>query len=69
MGRSFVHLTLDWRYADSVAQAKSSRGMVLIVQALEAHQAGVAFRVAGDHVWLADPTPPKFIRQPQNCAK
>lgn len=65
MGRTFVHLTLDWRYANSVALAKSSHAIVLVVQALEAHLAGVAFRKAGEHVWLADPTPPQFVRQPQ----
>lgn len=65
MGRSCVHLTLDWRYAHSVAQAKSPRPIVLVIGAAQASLEGVRFWRAGDHVWLADATPPRFIRRLQ----
>ena len=65
MGRTNVHLSLDWRYANSVAQAKSDCPTVLVVRALAAHQTSIKFRRSNDHVWLSEAIPPEFIRTPE----
>lgn len=64
MRRRFVHLSSDWNYANSVAQAKVGTPVVLVVGAWRAAESGVEFRRANGHVWLADEIPPQFVIAP-----
>jgi putative RNA 2'-phosphotransferase len=63
MGRSHVHLTANIEYARSVAHVEGRAGIVLIVEAQRASEAGVAFLRAGSHVWLAGHIEARFIRE------
>jgi putative RNA 2'-phosphotransferase len=60
IGRRFVHLTADANYAEQIATTKAG-GLVLLIQAEQAHAQGVCFRRANHHVWLAESVPPAFI--------
>lgn len=64
MQRRFVHLSSDWHYARSVAHTKGGTPVVLVVGAWRAAEAGVEFRRANGHVWLADEIPSQFIIVP-----
>jgi putative RNA 2'-phosphotransferase len=61
MRRQYVHLTT---HADLAARVGSRHGRlhVLEVDALRAHDAGVAFYRANESFWLADFVPAEFIR-------
>jgi putative RNA 2'-phosphotransferase len=63
MSRQYVHLSVDEETACRVGRRSRRAGMVLlIIQALEAHQQGVAFYKGHETIWLADYIPPDFIR-------
>ena len=64
MRRQFVHLSTDVEIAQQVGRRKACRPVVLEIQALPAHLAGVRFFLGNDKVWLADRVPPKFITDP-----
>jgi len=61
MGRQYVHLSIDTATAVQVGRRKSSRPVILRVNARAAHNNGVAFYHGNDAVWLADIVPPSFI--------
>lgn len=61
MGRSHVHLTSDFAYAERVARAAGQDWIVLCVRASQAAGAGAVFRKASSHVWLADVILPSHI--------
>jgi putative RNA 2'-phosphotransferase len=61
--RSHVHLTTSRSYALRARSPKNSRPVILLVAGRDAGSAGIVFYLAGSHVWLADPIPPKFIRR------
>jgi len=61
LGRGFVHLTSRPSYALLVSASKAS-SLVLLVKARQAHDRGALFRIANDHVWLAESVPPAFIQ-------
>lgn len=63
MGRQYVHLTPDPAIARQVG-GRRGRPVVLVVDAAAAHDAGIAFRPAGDTFWLTDLVPPQFVRSP-----
>lgn len=60
MRRQYVHLTTS---SDLAARVGSRRGkaQVLKVEALRAHESGVAFYRANESFWLADFLAPEFI--------
>ncbi len=61
MGRQYVHLSGDEVTARQVGKRKSSTPVVLVVDAEEAHQAGIRFWRGNDVVWLAEQIPPRFL--------
>jgi putative RNA 2'-phosphotransferase len=64
MRRRFVHLSSNWFYANSIAQKQEGTPVVLVIGAYRAAEAGVEFRPANGHVWLAEAVPPSFIIVP-----
>jgi putative RNA 2'-phosphotransferase len=60
MRRQYVHLTSDESLSRRVG-ARHGRPVVLRVEALRAHRAGVAFYRANPAFWLADSIPPEFF--------
>ena len=61
MSRQFVHLSVDADMARAVGRRKDSWPIVLVVEALDAEQDGVAFYVGNEQVWLADAVPPRYV--------
>jgi len=61
MGRQYVHLSADRETAVAVGKRKASQPVVLMVKALKAEGAGVAFYVGHEKVWLADAVPGEFL--------
>ena len=61
MGRQYVHLSIDTATAVQVGGRKSSRPVILRVNARGAHDNGFGFYRGNDTVWLADFVPPSFI--------
>lgn len=64
MGRQYVHLSADVETAHAVGRRKSSRPVILEVDAVSAFAAGVAFYLGNERVWLADSVPATFVRFP-----
>ncbi len=64
MGRQFVHLSSDAETARQVGRRKARLPVILEIQALPAHLAGVRFYLGNNMVWLADHVPPRFITLP-----
>lgn len=61
MGRQFVHLSADRETATSVGRRKSTRPIMLTIDASAAAAAGTEFYRGNELVWLADSVPPQFI--------
>ena len=61
MNRQYVHLSMDVETAVMVGGRRSSTPIVLRVNALAAHNAGIQFYEERDLIWLADIVPPEFI--------
>jgi putative RNA 2'-phosphotransferase len=61
MGRQYVHLSADISTAEHVGGRKSSRPVILTVQAEHAHRAGTRFWQGNDLVWLADHVAPGYL--------
>jgi putative RNA 2'-phosphotransferase len=61
MRRQYVHLSSDPEAAIVVGKRKSSKPLILTVDALQAWKSGVPFYTGGDNVWLADHVASKFI--------
>ncbi|MBN2306027.1 MAG: RNA 2'-phosphotransferase [Anaerolineae bacterium] len=64
MRRQYVHLSADQETALQVGRRHSAEPVILEIQALEAHWAGIAFYHGNDDVWLADTIPPQFVTIP-----
>ncbi len=62
MGRQYVHLSTDVETAQQVARRKGSATIILRIDAVAAHQHGIAFYKGNAMVWLADQVPPTFIQ-------
>jgi putative RNA 2'-phosphotransferase len=62
--RFYVHLTSNIEYAINVGNAKGEM-YILKVRAKAAHDAGIVFRRANSHVWIASEISAKFI---ESCA-
>ncbi|MBQ6394905.1 MAG: RNA 2'-phosphotransferase [Atopobiaceae bacterium] len=63
MGRQYVHLSADRRTAYAVGKRRDSDPVLLEVDASAAHEAGIAFYIGNDKVWLADRIPPAFLTE------
>jgi len=61
MVRQYVHLSVDRETATAVGRRKSRTPVILLVRALEASMAGVAFYAGNEKVWLADHVPPQYM--------
>lgn len=61
MRRRYVHLSADADTAVAVGLRKSSKPVLLSVDAAGASAAGIVFYGGDDVVWLADDVPPRFI--------
>ena len=61
MSRQYVHLSIDPKTARDVGSRKDTYPVILLVQADQAHQSGVAFYEGNESVWLADYVPPAYI--------
>jgi putative RNA 2'-phosphotransferase len=59
--RHHVHLSDSWQTAATVGQ-RYGTPIVLQVEALQMHQAGLPFFQADNGVWLTQCVPPQFIR-------
>lgn len=62
MGRTHVQLSSDVEYARSIAYIGGRSGIVLVIEARLASEAGVPFLRASEHVWLAWEIEPRFLR-------
>jgi putative RNA 2'-phosphotransferase len=62
MRRQYVHLSTDVATARLVARRRTSRPVILSVEAARACEQGITFYRGNDQVWLADVVPPAFIR-------
>lgn len=61
MSRQYVHLSVDLKMAQLVAQRKSGKIVILKVDAGLAYRNGIAFYKGNDKVWLADSVPPVYL--------
>jgi len=61
MKRQYVHLTLRRDFAENVGRRRDPRPAILVVEALNAHEAGISFYKANEDFYLADMVPAKFI--------
>lgn len=61
MGRQYVHLSVDRDTARAVGVRKAPEPVILVVAARAAAEAGVAFYVGNDRVWLVDEVPARFV--------
>lgn len=61
MRRQYVHLSTDTEMAHAVGSRKATPPTLLVVRALDAHEAGTAFYAGNAKVWLADHVPAAFI--------
>jgi putative RNA 2'-phosphotransferase len=61
MGRQYVHLSLERETAEMVAKRRKGQVIILSIQALKAHNDGLAFYEEENGVWLADALPAKYI--------
>lgn len=61
MKRQYVHLSETTKFATLAGKRRGDLVLVL-VDALRAHEAGVKFYPAGGEVWLSDEIPPPFIK-------
>jgi putative RNA 2'-phosphotransferase len=64
MSRQYVHLSADRETAHKVGARHAPAPVILEILAAEAHQAGVAFYIGNEDVWLADAVPAEFISGP-----
>jgi putative RNA 2'-phosphotransferase len=64
MNRQHVHLSTDQATARMVGMRHASQPVILEIQALEAHRAGIAFYKGNEDIWLSDDVPPDFIKKP-----
>lgn len=61
--RQYVHLSPDIATAREVGARKAPRPVILVVDALGAHAAGIVFYPGNEKTVLADHVPPRFIRK------
>lgn len=62
MNRQYVHLSTDRETAYQVGKRKAPNPVILSIDALRAHHAGIKFYRGNDIVWLADWIAPEFIQ-------
>jgi len=61
MKRQYVHLSTDEQTAHVVALRRTSKPVILHIDALKAHEQGINFYAGNEDIWLADPIPATFI--------
>ncbi|RYG75129.1 RNA 2'-phosphotransferase [bacterium] len=61
MGRHHVHLSTDIGTAIKVG-SRHGKPLVFVVDAAKMNEAGYAFYVSDNGVWLADEVPPEYLR-------
>jgi putative RNA 2'-phosphotransferase len=61
MQRQYVHLSIDINTARQVGRRKTSRPVILRINAKDAHEHGARFYEGNESVWLADEIPSSFI--------
>jgi putative RNA 2'-phosphotransferase len=67
MKRQYVHLSAEEDTARTVALRRTSRPVILRINALQAQQQqNIKFYYGNDMVWLADHIPPGFILSPKD---
>lgn len=64
MRRQYVHLTTSLKNATNVAKRRTDIPVLLIIRALEAHQADYIFHHAENEHYLIKNIPPEFIEFP-----
>jgi putative RNA 2'-phosphotransferase len=62
--RQYVHLSVDEETALQVGRRRDKNPALLAVRAAEAWNAGVAFYLGNEKVWLADKVPAAYIEFP-----
>jgi putative RNA 2'-phosphotransferase len=62
MNRQYVHFSTDPQTARLVGSRHAAEPVILEVQALAAHHAGVVFFLGNEDIWLAENIPPQFIK-------
>jgi putative RNA 2'-phosphotransferase len=63
MGRQHVHLSADQATAIKVG-SRRGKPVVLIIQSKRMHEAGIAFFLSDNGVWLTEAVPPGYISFP-----
>ena len=63
MDRQYVHLSADKGTAYEVGRRKTTKPVILVIDAAGAHAAGNDFYHGNEMIWLADQIPPAFIHQ------
>lgn len=63
--RHHVHLSIDLPTATNVGQ-RHGKPIILIVRALDMHQAGFEFYLSENQVWLTEEVPVGYIERPGN---
>ena len=62
--RTHVHLSADVATARIVAARRAGERVLLRVRAAAMHEAGFAFYLSDNGVWLTESVPPTFIEVP-----
>lgn len=66
MNRQYVHLTCSLKNATNVAKRRTNQPIMLVVRALEAHEAGYIFHHAEEEHYLIKTIPAQFIDFPED---
>ena len=64
MRRHYVHLSLDAGMAASIARRRTATPFIILVNAKEAHENGIAFHFGNDQVWLAERIAVRYLSFP-----
>jgi len=67
--RTHVHLSADEATAETVARRRSGELVILRVRAGAMHDAGHAFYMSENGVWLTEHVPPEYLRGASECAR
>jgi len=67
MNRQYVHCSTDFATAQQVGQRKAKNPVILVIQAIQAHNTGISFYEGNASVWLADAIPPHFVDFPASA--
>jgi putative RNA 2'-phosphotransferase len=65
LSRQYVHLAVNVGRAEQVARRHAGKPVMLVIRALEAYRAGIAFYNPEPEHYLAEAIPPEYIEFPE----